>query len=117
VLTGDYVYRFLLVSLNIDAILGEVTISQRRKKLQAMARGNGLGDAYEATLTRLKAQKGNKSELGSRALMWVLNSRRPLSTDDLCKKNGDKWAVIDKEVCNGIKKISTEDLYFGDLQF
>jgi len=27
VLTSNYVYRFLLVSLNIDAILAEVTIS------------------------------------------------------------------------------------------
>ena len=40
------VYRFLLVSLNIEAILGEITISQRRKKLKEMVRGNGLSDAY-----------------------------------------------------------------------
>jgi len=51
--------RFLLVSLHIDAILGEVTIRQRRNKLEEMTQGNGLGDAYTATLTRLKAQKGN----------------------------------------------------------
>jgi len=61
--------RFLLISLNIEAILGEVTIGQRRKKLEGMARGHGLSDAYTATLTRLKAEKGNKSLLGLKVLM------------------------------------------------
>ena len=48
-LSKTYTYqclrRFLLASLNIEAILGEVTIRQRRKKLQEMARGNGLSGA------------------------------------------------------------------------
>ena len=75
--------RFLLVSLNIEAILGEVTIGGRRKKLEEMARGNGLSDAYTTTLTRLKGQKGNKSVLGLKVLMWVLYSERPLQVDEL----------------------------------
>ena len=75
--------RFLLVSLNIEAILGEMTIRQRRKKLEEMARGNGLSDAYTETLTRLKAQKGNKPALGLKTLMWVLNSKRPIRTEEL----------------------------------
>ena len=44
--------RFLLVSLNIDAVPGEVAIGRRRKKLEEIARGNGLSDAYAAALTR-----------------------------------------------------------------
>ena len=75
--------RFLLASLNIEAILGGITIGQRRKILQEMARGNGLGDAYTANLTRLKAQKGNRAELGQKALMWVLYSDIPLRTEEL----------------------------------
>ena len=81
-------YRFLLVSLNIDAILGEVTIRQRRKKLELMTLGNGLGDAYTATLTRLKTQKGYKSVLGLKVLMWVLYSERPLRAQELCHALG-----------------------------
>jgi len=77
------VVRFLLVSLNIDSILGEVTIRARRKKLEEMTLGNGLSDAYTATLTRLKAQKGHKSVLGLKVLMWVLYSERPLRTQEL----------------------------------
>ena len=77
-------FRFLLVSLKIEAILGEVTISQRRKKLEEMARGNGLSDAYTTTLTRLKGQKRNKSVLGMKVLMWVLYSERPLRAEELC---------------------------------
>ena len=76
--------RFLLVSLNIEAILGEVTIGLRRKKLEEMARGDGLPDAYAATLSRMKGQKGNKSVLGLKVLKWVLYSERPLQAEELC---------------------------------
>jgi len=48
------VSSFLLVSLNIDAILDEITLHQRRKKLDGMTKGEGLGDAYAATLSRIK---------------------------------------------------------------
>jgi len=82
------IYRFLLVSLNINAILAEVTIHQRRKKLEEMTQGNGLSEAYTATLTRIKAQKGYKSVLGFKALMWVLHSERPLRTEELCHALG-----------------------------
>jgi len=80
--------RFLLVSLNIDAILAEVTIRQRRKKLKEMTQGNGLSEAYTATLTRVKAQKGYKSVLGLKALMWVVYSERPLRAEELCHALG-----------------------------
>ena len=80
--------RFLLASLNIEAILGEVTIHQRRKKLEEMAQGSGLSDAYTATLTRLREQTGNRSGLGLRALMWVSYSKRPLLVEELCHALG-----------------------------
>ena len=86
--TYQRLYSFLLASLNIEAILGEVTIGQRRKKLAEIARGNGLSDAYTATLTRLKTQKGNKSVLGQKALIWVSYSARPLQAEELCHALG-----------------------------
>ena len=72
----------------MDAILGEVTIRQRRKRLDEMTQGNSLGDAYTATLARLKAQKGFKSVLGLKVLMWVLYSERPLRAQELCHALG-----------------------------
>ena len=101
------VYRFLLVSLNIEAILGEITISQRRKKLKEMVRGNGLSDAYTATLTRLKAQKGNRPRLGVQALMWVLFSKRPLQTEELCHALGVETgsAELDPENIPGLRTL------------
>ena len=39
-----------MASLNIDTILGEVTICQR-KELEEMTQSNGLSDAYTATIT------------------------------------------------------------------
>ena len=83
------------MSLNIDAILGEVTIRQRRKKLDKMTRGNGLGDAYTATLMRLKAQKGYKSTLGLKVLMWVLYSERPLRAQELYHALGVEIGSMD----------------------
>jgi len=91
-------FRFLLVSLNIEAILGEVTISERRRKLK-MAKGQHLRDAYEATLERMRGQKEGRSALGMEALMWVLNAERPLHTSELCHALGVKKgsAELDSE--------------------
>ena len=87
--------RFLLVSLNIDTILGEVTISDRRQKLNEITKGNHLGDAYATTLTRMKAQKGSRSRFGIEALMWVSNSERPLHAAELCHALGVKIGSAD----------------------
>ena len=76
--------RFLLVSLNIDAVLQETTIHRRRQRLSAMTGGLGLGDAYGATLDRIKGQGGEKSRLGMAALMWISHSERSLKADELC---------------------------------
>jgi len=50
--------RFLLVSLKVDTILAETTIHRRRNRLNAMGDGLGLGNAYGATLERIKTQGG-----------------------------------------------------------
>ena len=92
--------RFLLVSLNIDAILGEVTICQRRKKLEEMTGGKRLSDACTATLTRLRTQKGYKSVLGLKVLMWVLHSERPLRAQELCHALGVEVESADLDLEN-----------------
>src|SRR5437879_4292292 len=84
------IHRFLLVSLNIDTILGEATIYERRQKLNEIASGNNLGDAYATTLARMKTQKGGRPRLGMEALMWVSNSERLLHTSELCHALGVK---------------------------
>ena len=82
--TDRYISRFLLVSLNIDAILQETTIHRRRQKLSSMTDGLGLGDAYGATLSRIKGQGGEKSRLGMAALVWISYAERPLKPSELC---------------------------------
>jgi len=49
-----------------------------------MTDGLGLGDAYDATLGRIKGQGGEKTRLGMDALMWISHSERPLKVDELC---------------------------------
>ena len=91
---------FLLVSLNIDAILGEITLHQRRKKLDEMTKGEGLGDAYAATLSRVRAQQRSKSKLGMEVLMWVSHAERPLHVDELCHALGVEEGSIDLNIRN-----------------
>jgi len=79
-----YISRFLLVSLNIDAVLQETTIHRRRQKLSSMTDGLGLGDAYRVTLDRIKRQGEEKAKLGMAALMWISRAERPLKAHELC---------------------------------
>ena len=74
----------MLVSLNIKAILQETTIYRRREKLGVMTNGLGLGDAYDATIGRIKAQEGDKARLGMAALMWISHPEWPLNVDEIC---------------------------------
>ena len=89
------VLRFLLVAINIDAVLGEVTIRQRRNKLDELARGKGLGYAYTATLARVGARGGRRPSLGMTALMWVLFWE---TTEELCHALGVELGSLDLDL-------------------
>ena len=65
-----------------------------------MTQGSGLSDAYTATITRLKAQKGHKSTLGLKVLMWVLYSERPLKAEELCHALGVELGSRDLDLEN-----------------
>ena len=49
-----------------------------------MTNGLGLGDAYDATIGRIKAQEGDKARLGMAALMWISHPEWPLNVDEIC---------------------------------
>ena len=93
-------FSFLLVSRNIDAILGEPTLHQRRTKLDQMIRGEGLGDPYAAIVSRVRAQQGSRSKLGMQVLMWVSYSERPLHVDELCHALGVEEGSTDLNTQN-----------------
>ena len=84
----------------MDAILDEITLYQRRNKLDEMTKGGGLGDAYAATLSRMKAQPRNRSKLGMEALMWVAHAERPLHVDELCHVLGVEEGSMDLNIRN-----------------
>ena len=75
--------RFLLISLTMDAILGETTAYGRRQKLTAITQGLDLKDVYGTTIERIKNQGGEKTRLGMAALMWISHSERLLQLDEL----------------------------------
>ena len=49
-----------------------------------MTDGLGLGDAYGATLDRIKRQCEGRARLAMAALMWISHAERPLKADELC---------------------------------
>jgi len=53
-----------------------------------MTRGEGLGDAHTAGLSRMKTQQGSRSNLGMQVLMWVSHTERPLHVNELCHAGG-----------------------------
>ena len=76
--------RFLLVSLNIKAILQATTLHRRREELGAATNGLGLAGAYDATIGRVKAQEGDRTRLGMAALMLISHSERLLNVGEIC---------------------------------
>ncbi|RPA91564.1 hypothetical protein L873DRAFT_1655693, partial [Choiromyces venosus 120613-1] len=91
---------FLLVSLSIETILGETTISKRRKILNEMTKRQNVGDVYTATLERIKAQSGSKSRLAMDALMWISHSEIPLEPAELCEALGVELGTPDLDIEN-----------------
>ncbi|RPA99424.1 hypothetical protein L873DRAFT_1683742, partial [Choiromyces venosus 120613-1] len=73
---------FLLVSLTVEAILGETTIHRRKEKLKQMTNGRDVGDVHTATLDRIKAQK-DRARLGLEAIMSTFHSERRLLPEEL----------------------------------
>ena len=69
-LLTNILLRFLLVALNIEAILGETSLARGRKMLQKVATtGVDLDSVYAQTLQRIREQKSDRSRLGMEVLM------------------------------------------------
>ena len=84
----------------MDAVLEDATIHRRRQTLHKITSGMGLDDAYSTTLDRISQQKGNKSELGMEALMWISRSERQLKAEELCHALAVEVGTIDLNVHN-----------------
>ena len=89
----------------MDAILGEITLTRSRKKLDEMTNGDGLSGAYMGTLSRIQAQPRSISKLGMEVLMWVSYAERPLHVDELSHALGVEGST-DLDIRN-IPKIET----------
>jgi len=114
------VFRFLLLSVNIEEILQEQTIYRRRERLSKISDGLELGDAYGTMIERIRAQGASKSRIGMDALMWISHAERPLTPGELCQAlavelgsndfNGDNAPSIAAVVacCQGLITVDEE---------
>jgi len=80
--------------------LQEPTIYRRQERLRKITNGLGWGDAYGATIERIKAQGGDKCRLGMGALIWVSHAERPLRADELCHAMAVELGSTDFDVKN-----------------
>jgi len=48
----------------VGAILGEINLTWRKKRLDEMTRGESLGDTYAATISGFESLQGGRSKLG-----------------------------------------------------
>ena len=71
-----------------------------------MTNGLELEDVYRAAIKRIKAQGGDKSRLGTRALMWISHAERPPRADELCDALAVQLGSTDFDVGN-IPSMST----------
>jgi len=103
---NKYASRFLMVSLNRDAILHESTISETRKAKQ----NDGLIRVGRCLWCDDRVDKGtrwgDKSTPGMAALIWIGHSERMLQADELCHALADQLDSPDFDVGN-IPLIST----------
>ena len=79
----------------MESILQETSISRRKKRLKSVKDGAGLGDAYGATLGRIRAQGGEKTKLAIATLTWICHSERPLQVDELCHALAVEVGTVD----------------------
>jgi len=82
--------------------------------------GVDLDSVYAQTLQRIRDQKGDRSRLGIKVLMWISHAERPLRIDELChalavrmeKTNLDPGNIRPKDVvlgsCLGLAVIDEE---------
>jgi len=73
-----------------------------------------LRNAYGSTIKRIKAQDGDKWELGMAALMWIGYAERPLRVDELCHALAVELGSPDFNVEN-VPSISTVVSYCQGL--
>ena len=100
------IFRFLLASLNIEAIMQESTLYRRRERLNKITDGLGLEDVYGVMIERIKAQDGDKPRLGMGALMWISYAEEDWEIQDLCWAQAVELGSTDFNESN-IPSIST----------
>ena len=74
-----------------------------------MTRGDGLGNAHAATLSRMKTQLERTSKLRMQVLMWVSHIKRSSYIDELCRALGVKIESTDLNILNQCSQPSRAD--------
>ncbi|KAJ7270974.1 ankyrin repeat-containing domain protein [Mycena rebaudengoi] len=72
---------FLLAKLHVDALATKPSVKAVREALQNLP--EGLEHTYNEAMDRIDAQNKDDREIARRTLVWVANTKRPLTVSEL----------------------------------
>ncbi|KAJ6556323.1 hypothetical protein B0H19DRAFT_863901, partial [Mycena capillaripes] len=81
IITQNAEGMFLLAKLHIDLLAAKLTVRAVREGLKHLPKD--LNRTYDEAMERIDNQKEDEKELAHLVLMWVANSKRPLSVGEL----------------------------------
>ncbi|RYC80736.1 hypothetical protein BFJ63_vAg16371 [Fusarium oxysporum f. sp. narcissi] len=75
---------FLLAQLHTETLLSKLTKGHLKQALQALGKGmEGLDRTYDQAMERIADQGHEAETLAKKILIWIIHSKRPLSTLEL----------------------------------
>lgn len=82
--SGLTYFRFLLVALHLDSLIGKPSPKALKRVLEQLPKGlKSLDTTYDKAMERISSQLPEQYELAKQALSWVTYAQRRLSTLEL----------------------------------
>ena len=86
--TTDLMNRFLLAQLHLEDLATKHNVKQIIEALAKLSQASNplpqrLDETYDQTMKRIEAQNLNDRELAKKVLLWITNTFRPLSVEEL----------------------------------
>ena len=119
--------RFLLARLHLECLLTKTNLRKLKAALNALPEGQD--EAYDELIKRIQSQNADYAELAKKALLWIVNAKRPLKMNEilyaLAVEPGD--TSLDPEglsdpgllvsVCSGIVTFEPESRVVGLVHY
>ncbi|KAJ7233750.1 ankyrin repeat-containing domain protein [Mycena rebaudengoi] len=80
-IVGTVKGMFLLAKLHMDSLTTKLSVKAVREALKSLS--GDLEHTYDEAMARIESQNKDQKDIAWRALMWVVNAKRPLTVFEL----------------------------------